>query len=341
MHMSDALITPSVAITMGSVSLSCLVASIIQIKKQKDNYAIPLMGVMGAFIFAAQMINFSIPGTGSSGHIIGGILLSALLGPWRAFITLASVLTIQCLIFADGGLLALGCNLFNMGVCACFIAYPLVFCPIMHNRFSAKRLLLASTLSCFVGLELGALSVTLETYYSGISSLPLSKFLLFMLPIHAVIGICEGVATAGVLGFAHHSQPELWQETSWRNNEKLSINNNSHDNLIKKSKKSQSKTIIIFLSLALLMAGSFYWVASSMPDGLEWAISQTTNNPEISDPSTQQSAHIITEKIQETTAIFPDYERATDGIIGVILVISVLWIGLSTLNYLRRKNEQT
>ncbi len=72
------------------------------------------MGVMGAFVFAAQMINFAIPGTGSSGHIIGGILLAAVLGPWAAFLTLSSVLLLQCLLFADGGFMALGCNILNM-----------------------------------------------------------------------------------------------------------------------------------------------------------------------------------------------------------------------------------
>ena len=72
------------------------------------------MGVMGAFVFAAQMINFTIPGTGSSGHLCGGMMLTALLGPYAAFLTMIGVLLIQCLLFADGGLLALGCNIWNM-----------------------------------------------------------------------------------------------------------------------------------------------------------------------------------------------------------------------------------
>ena len=88
------------------------------------------MGVMGAFVFAAQMINFTIPGTGSSGHIGGGILLCLILGQYPAFLSLCSVLIIQCLFFGDGGLLALGCNIFNMGVLPCFIAYPLIAKPI-------------------------------------------------------------------------------------------------------------------------------------------------------------------------------------------------------------------
>ena len=82
------------------------------------------------------MINFTIPATGSSGHIGGGILLAAMLGPYAALLTIAAVLIIQCLFFADGGLMALGCNIFNMGVYACFLAYPLIFKPMVSKGAS-------------------------------------------------------------------------------------------------------------------------------------------------------------------------------------------------------------
>ena len=109
MHMSDALVSPEVAATAGVASLLLLGAAVRKVTRQRrdDERLVPLMGVTGAFVFAAQMINFTIPGTGSSGHLIGGILLAALLGPWAALLTLASVLILQCLLFADGGLLAL------------------------------------------------------------------------------------------------------------------------------------------------------------------------------------------------------------------------------------------
>ena len=92
------------------------------------------MGMLGAFVFAAQMINFSIPGTGSSGHLGGALLLAILLGPHAAFVVVASVLTVQALFFADGGLLALGANLFNLGVLPCYLAYPLVYRPLAGNH---------------------------------------------------------------------------------------------------------------------------------------------------------------------------------------------------------------
>ena len=114
MHMADALVSPAVAGTAGAVAVALIAVASKKVKKIERDDIVPMMGVLGAFVFAAQMINFSIPGTGSSGHIIGGILLAALIGPWAAFITLCSVLIIQCLIFADGGMMALGCNIINM-----------------------------------------------------------------------------------------------------------------------------------------------------------------------------------------------------------------------------------
>ena len=119
MHMADALLSPAVGSTFwaGSLALSGYASS--KLKKRIDDRVIPLMGVLGAFIFAAQMINFTIPGTGSSGHIGGGMILAIILGPHAAFLVIASVLTVQALFFADGGLLALGCNIWNMGFYPC------------------------------------------------------------------------------------------------------------------------------------------------------------------------------------------------------------------------------
>ena len=107
MHMADALIVPSVAATMYACSGVAAGYSVKKIHADYDMKEVPVMGVMGAFVFATQMINFTIPGTGSSGHLCGGMLLTALLGPYAAFITMIGVLLIQCLLFADGGLLAL------------------------------------------------------------------------------------------------------------------------------------------------------------------------------------------------------------------------------------------
>ena len=170
MHMADALISPAVGGAMWAASAVPVAGSVRHLQRQEDDRLVPLMGVTGAFVFAAQMINFGIPGTGSSGHLGGGLLLAAILGPHAALLVMTSVLVIQALFFADGGLLALGCNIFNLGLFPCFIAYPLIFRPLVASSRTWGRLLLAAILAAVVGLVLGALSVVMQTTLSGARS---------------------------------------------------------------------------------------------------------------------------------------------------------------------------
>ena len=209
MHMADALVAPVVAATMYLASGTAGGYSIRRVRMEDDAKKIPLMGVMGAFVFAAQMINFTIPGTGSSGHLCGGMLLSALLGPCAGFLTMIGVLLIQCLLFADGGLLALGCNVWNMAFYGCFIGALLIWRPIMKKGATKGKIVFASVLGSVLTLQLGAFSVTLETLASGITELPFGVSAATMQPIHLAIGTVEGLITAAVLVFVHEARPEL------------------------------------------------------------------------------------------------------------------------------------
>ena len=139
MHMADALVSPAVATTMYLASGAMTIYSIKKLEEENDPQKLPMMGVMGAFVFAAQMINFTIPGTGSSGHLTGGLMLTALLGPYAGFLTMVGILAIQCLLFADGGLLALGCNIWNMAFYGCFIGALLIWKPMMRRGASKKK----------------------------------------------------------------------------------------------------------------------------------------------------------------------------------------------------------
>ena len=146
MHMADALLAPGVAGVMYACSAVAAGRSVRKLNQQPDDKAVPVMGVMGAFVFAAQMINFTIPGTGSSGHLCGGMLLAAIVGPYAAFLTMIGVLLIQCLLFADGGLMALGANIWNMAFYGCFVGgliwrlYPQGAEPCENYRRIADRL---------------------------------------------------------------------------------------------------------------------------------------------------------------------------------------------------------
>ena len=209
MHMADALISPAVGGAMWAAAAGLTAYSARQLKKEMDERKIPLMGVLGALVFAAQMINFTIPGTGSSGHFGGGLLLAVLLGPHAAFLTMASILTIQALFFADGGLLALGCNIFNMGFFPCFVAFPFIYKKIAANSLGHKRIIAAAMVASIIGFQLGAAGVVMETVFSGISELPFRTFVLLMLPLHLAIGLVEGFITASLVGFVRKTRPEV------------------------------------------------------------------------------------------------------------------------------------
>ena len=253
------------------------------------------MGVMGAFVFASQMINFTIPATGSSGHLGGGMLLAILLGPHAGFLTMASILLIQALFFGDGGLLAYGCNVFNLGFFTCFIAYPLIYKWMTRKGLTSGRIFRASMNSAIVGLQLGSFSVVLETLFSGKTELPFSTFVLLMQPIHLAIGIVEGLVTAAVVTFVWKARPEILERTA--------IGETLGSIPIK-------KVITVIIVAAIMIGGFVSWFASSNPDGLEWAMEHTAGTAEL---EASGSIHDFLANIQSKTAFLPDYSFKTEA----------------------------
>ncbi|MDR1898393.1 MAG: energy-coupling factor ABC transporter permease [Treponema sp.] len=301
--MADALLSPAVGGTMIAVSAAAIAYGVRKISGGNrpegpgtisdpalDEKKIPMMGVLGAFVFAAQMINFTIPGTGSSGHIGGGILLAAVLGPFPALLTLASVLLIQCLFFADGGLLAYGCNVFNMGVLSCLLAYPLIFRPMVKGGLSKKRIAAASVLSVIAGLQLGAFFVVLETLLSGVTELPAGPFLLLMQPIHLAIGLVEGLVTAAVLCYVHRLRPELLESAGKAAPVPAGV--------------PMRKILVSFVILTAAVGGVLSIFASAYPDGLEWSMEGVAGTAELErEGGVYDAARTAVEK----TAFMPDY----------------------------------
>lgn len=310
MHMVDALITPLVGGAMYAAAAKAGSDSIKEIRHQLDDTKIPLMGVMGAFVFAAQMINFTIPGTGSSGHLGGGMLLAAVLGPHAGFLAMAAVLIIQALFFADGGLLALGCNIINLGFYTCFIAYPLIYKRILKNGYSTTGITSAAMLSSIVGLQLGSLSVVVQTILSNVIEMPFTVFLILMQSIHLAIGIVEGLITAAVINFVWKARPELLEGASAAKTTGGSI--------------SFRKILLLLIIAALLIGGILSWYASGNPDGLEWSLYNSTGYEE---PEQNSILHKKIEDIQSKLAVLPDYsfregveapEQAGTSISGIV-----------------------
>ena len=268
MHMADALLAPAVAATMYAASAVTVGASVKTLKKDEAAAKLPTMAVTSALIFAGQMINYTIPGTGSSGHLCGGMMLSALLGPQAGFLSMVVILAIQALFFADGGLLALGANCWNMAFYGCFVGYYLLWKPIMRSKLFAKmgakaagrvRIILASVLGCVITLQLGAFSVVLETSISGITELPFGAFVGIMQPIHLAIGLVEGLITSAVLVFVYEARPELLMDV-----------NTSGSALA--GKCSLKTTLVILAVVVAVVGGGLSLFASSNPDGLELSL---------------------------------------------------------------------
>ncbi|PLX82366.1 MAG: cobalamin biosynthesis protein CbiM [Desulfuromonas sp.] len=293
MHMADALLSPAVGGALWAASAGTLALCSRRAQTAPEDGRVALMGVLGAFIFAAQMINFAIPGTGSSGHLGGGLLLAILLGPHAAFLVVASILLVQALLFADGGLLALGCNLFNLGLLPCLVAYPLVYRTIAGARPSPRRLWAASVTAALVASQTGALGVVLQTSLSGISALPLTGFALVMLPIHLAIGLTEGVITASVVSWVRRVRPELFAASPGQGGPAL------------------RKVLVGFVLATALTAGALSWFASPRPDGLEWSISQMAEDGQL--PSPPSGPHPVLAHLQEQVALLPGYGFSPEG----------------------------
>ncbi|WP_461256354.1 energy-coupling factor ABC transporter permease [Treponema sp. R80B11-R83G3] len=334
--MADSLLSPVVGTAMCAVSAAAIGYSVSKIKKDDlCEKKIPIIGVMGAFVFAAQMINFTIPATGSSGHIGGGILLAAMIGSFPALLSLSAVLIIQCLFFADGGLLALGCNIFNMGVIPCLIVYPLLFKPLLKKDITIGRITAASIIAVVVALQLGAFSVVLETLFSGITELPFSSFVLLMLPIHLAIGIVEGIVTAAVLFFVYKMRPEIMESTYNRTAIQSGI--------------PIRKVLVTLAIITALVGGVFAIFASSHPDGLEWSIEKITGTTEL---ESEYKAMEGAASIQEKTAFLPDYnfsdagEEGTaagttlSGILGGILTFLLAGITVFIISIVKKRRSE-
>lgn len=329
MHMSDALVAPATAAVAGAMAAALLAVAVRRTGRDsmsadrrdgRGMHLVPLMGVMGAFVFAAQMINFAIPGTGSSGHIVGGVLLAAVVGAWPAFVALSSVVILQCLLFADGGLMALGCNILNMAALSCLVAYPLIYRPLAKGNSSRGRIVAASLAASVASLELGAAAVVVETSLSSVSVLPMGDFLMFMLPIHLAIGIGEGLATAAVIDTLHRYDPSLLIDSQPAN---------------RSDKRGYRRAIIATAVAALVVAASFSWLASSKPDGLEWSVERVGGNTDI-EPVGDATIYEAVADVQSATALMPDYDTSLAGVVGCAVILLVVF-GVTYIYRLSRR----
>jgi cobalt/nickel transport system permease protein len=206
LHIPDGFLSPAVSIVGWVLAVAAIAYALRQTRGQLGEKQIPLMGVLAAFIFAAQAINFPVAG-GTSGHLLGGALAAIVMGPWAAVLIMTSVIAVQAFIFQDGGLVVLGFNIVNMGILTAFtghIVYHGLKKALGENRNS---LLVAGAVGAWMSVMLGAVATAVELALSGAS--PLGVALPAMAGVHALIGVGEALITAGALAFLYATRRDL------------------------------------------------------------------------------------------------------------------------------------
>lgn len=296
MHMANELLSGEVALGTYVVAGGALAFAAHRLRARLSSELVPLMGVMGAFIFAAQMINFTLPSmAGTSDHLIGTVLLAILLGPHAALIAITGVLVVQCLIFQDGGLLALGANVINMGVLPAYVGYGIWRVLIGRpEKLTIGRLVPVTWAAGFVGVTLGAVAVCVQVALADRLSIPVATFSSAMVVVHLLSGAIEGAITCVVLVWLYRIYPEL-----------------SHIPLAHHGRRWELRSVVGALGIAAVVIGGFVsWFASVHPDGLEWALARGGSRHAVAEVA--KPADDLVRKIDELQAglsPLPDYSK--------------------------------
>lgn len=208
LHIPDGFLNVTVSAICWVITVIVIGAAVSRTNKSLGEKQVPLMGIMAAFIFAAQMINFPVAG-GTSGHLLGGALAAIVLGPWAGMLVMTAVIAVQGLLFQDGGLLVMGANIFNMGLLTAAIGYGL-YRSVMNKSRGTK--LAVAGVAAWLSVMAGALATALQLWLSGTSSL--QTVTIAMLSVHALIGIGEALITVAALSFIFRTRPDLLGEGS-------------------------------------------------------------------------------------------------------------------------------
>ncbi|MEZ4735467.1 MAG: energy-coupling factor ABC transporter permease [Caldilineaceae bacterium] len=247
LHIPDGFLSTPVALLGWVLTLLIVAYALRQTRDQLGERQVPLLGVLAAFIFAAQAINFPVAG-GTSGHLLGGALAAIVLGPWAAVLVMTAVIALQGLLFQDGGLLVMGWNIMNMGVLTAFTGYLAYVLVKRILGATQSSLLVAGVVGAWLSVEVGAVATAIQLAVSGTS--PLNIALPAMAGVHAFIGIGEALITVGALTLIARSRPDILDQGA------------------KAGGTTSAAWVTTGLVIALVVA-TFSFAASPAPDGLE------------------------------------------------------------------------
>jgi len=340
MHMANELL--SIPVATGTLAIAAAGLGFLCRKVRRVIAAdkLALMGILGAFVFAGQMVNFQLPAMpGTSGHMIGAVLLAIILGPHLGAIVISSVVIIQCLIFQDGGLLALGCNIINMALVPSYLGYY-VYRIVTAGRFSSVRAYIGAMIASVLAVQAGAILVPIQAALSGVLVVPLSTFLITMIGIHFLVGFVEGLMTVAVLAYLQQLRPDLVAD--------------SLPGKVRLSRKAVLATLAVF---AVIIAAGLSLLASDLPDGLEWSYAERPDQPDFKSSVSNQDSRISeVDDFQSKYSPLPDYslraskvgavaEQEADvgagwtsfaGVVGSLLTMTAIWL---TAWILRKKQS--
>jgi cobalt/nickel transport system permease protein len=324
MHIPDMLLDPKVAAVTALVGAGGLFYSLRKLERQLGERTTVLMGTMSAFVFAAQMVNFPV-GTAVSGHLLGGVLASVLLGPWAGAVVIATVLLVQCFLFADGGVTALGANFINMGLVGAVGGYA-IYAPIRRALGGQKGVLIAAMAAAWFSVILASGAFAIELAASGHWSgfLPI---LSWMVLVHAAIGVGEALVTGMVVRFLVVRRPDLFDLADGPTTESRSTGGH------------WGQTVVGGLAIAVAVAVFLGPFAYDKPDGLEFVGEKLGFLRNDAPPS-------------PFPAPIPDYElklpgvehvklaTAAAGLVGTLVVFGVAW-GMARVLPHRQNEEAT
>lgn len=297
MHIPDGFLSVTISIIFWIVSIIFIAVAIRNTSRQLGDREVPLMGILAAAIFAGQMLNFSVTG-GTSGHLLGAALATIVLGPWQAILVMTTVVSVQAILFQDGGLLALGANLFNMAVVGVFVSYA-IYKFLKKVLKGNLGLYLSSFVAAWGSIVLASLSCALQLALSGTS--PANIAIPAMAGIHALIGLGEGLITLGAVLLIRSARQDLFDEAQ----------QNAKGN----------PAIVIGGAIITLILVIISPIASSHPDGLEWVAENLGFISRVKDPFYNIIPDYVMPGIHNEAVA-----TIIAGLIGAIVVFSVGFI---------------
>lgn len=307
LHIPDGFLNLWISIVFWVISIILIGMAAQRTKGELGERQVPLMGIMAAFIFAGQMINFPVAG-GTSGHFLGGALAGIVLGPWAGILVMTAVIGLQALLFQDGGLLVMGANIFNMGLVTALIGYG--FYRSFSGRSRGVRLTVAGV-AAWLSVMAGAFFTAMQLWVSGTS--PLAIVMPAMLGVHAIIGLGEALVTVAALAFIGQVRPDLLGEAAVKS-------------------RGGFGWVLGGLAIALIVVLFSPW-ASADPDGLERVAEDLGFIGQGADAPYQLLPDYTIPLLGET-----GLSTIVAGIIGA-LVVALVVIGLGRL--LRRGSAPT